>query len=439
MPILLALVLTLAQAAAAPLTVEERLLFAIPDQLSFASIHAVFASSGDRAVCVLGREDGLSQYYGLGFGEAALGASAPHRFVAVPAFAPDGSLAWAWGDEADRDAQTWELWQDGKKLKSWDWIGALAFSSAGELAYQAGEDVRLTADLWDERGDFYMIRGKKKSAKYRFSWMGAPAWSPDGKRLAFVAAKPNGSVVVVDGKESDAFQWVQGLRWSADSKEVVFAATDDEGRSRIVRGKKEYGLEREAVGAPATGGGALAYLYASKGRRGVVFRDEALPGLYDALGTPAVSADGMRIAVAAARDLGRADNGWVFVDPSWMDGTMTAEEAAAAVAAPDAAPAATPDDAPQAAASRGPKCFLVVDGRPRPGEWLRVMRPSFSPDGARLAARVRDCEGWHLLLDERVTGAYEQISEPRFAADGALLFGARRGRELLAVRIPAQP
>ena len=80
-----------------------------------------------------------------------------------------------------------------------------------------------------------------------------------------------------------------------------------------------------------------------------------------------------------------------------------------------------------------------MDGKRLGAEWERVVRPFFSPDGRRVAARVHAADGWRLQLDDRATPAYDEVLDPRFAADGALEFGARRGRTLLLVRVPPAP
>jgi len=96
-----------------------------------------------------------------------------------------------------------------------------------------------------------VVRGKKKSSKYSIFGPTTPMWSPDGKTL-------------------------------------VWSVMNSEGKARIVAGKQECGEERESVGAQASGGGSLSFLYASNNRRGLIFRDAAVPGLYDDLGTPAI-------------------------------------------------------------------------------------------------------------------------------------------------------
>ena len=338
----------LAAIQSAPLAVEERVLLEVPSDLAATAIRAAVSPGGARAAAWLRLEDGGCALYGRGFAAGApdaVGASEAHARVSLPRFSPDGAhAAWSWCDPGEKDLDAWEMWLDGKRLKRWDWIGEFAFSARGELAYQAGTGVARDPAAWQQQGDFVVMRGKKKSADYSGFGTGAPQWSPDGRRLAFLAQKPSGFVAVVEGKEHGPYAWAQGLCWSADGARIAWTALQPDGRSRIVVGKEEFGADREAVGAPALGGGALAYLYAARDRRGLIFAGEVVPGLYDDLGTPVVSADGERVAVAAARGRKIEESGWILLDPSWMDGAdlESAETALPGAGAEDGGGAAPP-------------------------------------------------------------------------------------------------
>jgi hypothetical protein len=73
-----------------------------------------------------------------------------------------------------------------------------------------------------------------------------------------------------------------------------------------------------------------------------------------------------------------------------------------------------------------------------------VIAPMFSHDSRRVAARVREKDGWRVVLDAQASAPYDEVGGLRFTADGsAVEFGARRGREVLRVRFdgaaPAAP
>ncbi|MDA1260416.1 MAG: hypothetical protein O3A20_07310 [Planctomycetota bacterium] len=415
---------------AEPLVVEERVLLEVPEAASASVQGCAVSPTGDRAICVLGFSDDLAALYGHGIGENEVGTSDRHRYVSTPQFSEDGAhLAWSWGDPKGKKTEEWEIWLDGKRLKTWDWIGSWSFSSRGELAYQAADGLEISKEAWYQGGDYYVVRGKKKSSKYSNFGPTTPLWSPDGKKLAFHASKPSGSHVVVDGKEFGPYSWVQSICWMDDGKNLVWSAMNSEGKTHIIAGKQEYGGERESVGAPASGGGSLAYLYASNNRRGLIFRDAVVPGLYDDLGTPAVSPDGAHVAVAAARGREAVEAGWIMVDPSWMDGAMTRNEVNE-----EASESGETQGAEASASKQG--CYLLVDGKRVGEEWLRVVRPFFSPDSQHVAVRVLSRDGWHVQRDGRATAAYDEVVAPRFTADGALEFGARRGRTILFARVP---
>ncbi len=404
-----ALAFLAAQAVEAPV---ERLLLTVPEEYASLKVHPSFAPNGARAAVRVDLEDGRSLIVLDGT------ISAPHAYVSAPVFSDDGAhVAWAWGDRKGKDREEWEILVNGKRLKKWDWVGPIVFQPGGsEVAYFAANDIKLGREGYYEGGDYACVWGKKKEDGFSDAGWQAPQWTADGKKIAFLASKPGGAIVHVDGKNFGPFPWASGLTWSADGKDAAWGCVDSSFKSRIWIGKKSFGEGYDAVGAPALGpGGALAYLASVRGKFALVFRDELMPGTYDDLGTPCISPDGKRVAVAANQGRKQEEYGMSWVAPAWMDGAEVWREAE--------------DDASV--------CFLVADGKKVGADWQRVVLPFFSPDSRHVAARVRGADGWHLVVDERASPVYDAVGSPRFAPDGAAIeFGARRGREVLWVRWP---
>lgn len=398
-----------APAASERFAVRERVLLTVPEEFAEARLVPSFAPDGSRAAVAVFLPEGRAALLAEGADPA------PHDALRLPQFSADGKhLAWAWGDRAKKDRVEWELWLDGKRVKKADWLGTPVFATVGDdYAIWSGKDVRLDGDGNASGGEYTCAWGRKKADGYSDPPWQDPQWSADGRHLGFIARKPSRSVVVLDGKEYGPYYFASGLTWSADGRTAAWSATKDFDRTLIFTARQSYGEAYESCGAPALGPeGSMAYLARVRGRAALVFREEIVPGYYDDLGTPAISPDGRRVAVAANTGRKQLSAGW-YLDNSWMDGSENADEDA------------------QALAAAGSKCFLLVDGRAIGGEWWRVVRPVFSPDSRHVAARVRNADGWQILLDERVSPAYDEVSAPRFSEDGKKVrFGARRGREI---------
>jgi len=64
-------------------------------------------------------------------------------------------------------------------------------------------------------------------------------WSPDGARLTFQASSPNGTFAVVDGQEFGGYTWVKEFQWSPDGKRYVFQAAGSTSLVLMVDGKEQ--------------------------------------------------------------------------------------------------------------------------------------------------------------------------------------------------------
>lgn len=399
------------------LSAVERSLFTVPEQFADATLRPAFAPNGSRAAAAADLAGGRGVIIADGT------VSEPWDFVLTPRYSADGKrLAWVWGNRRLKDREEWELMLDGKRVKKADWIGAVVFAPVGEdYAVWTGDDVRIGEDGDYEGGEYTCSWGKKKADGYSGAPWQDPQWSADGKHLGFVAVKPSRMMAVLDGKEFGPYSYAAGFTWSPDGKSAAWSAMENYERTLVYSGKKSFGQDYESVGAPALGpDGAMAYLATTRGRRALVFRDAIVPGFYDDLGTPAVSPDGQRVVVAANKGRTSEDGRW-FLDNAWMDGALVWKEDEAALA------------------KAGSACFLVLDGVKLGGDWWRVVLPKFSPDSKHVAARAKNADGWQVLLDDRASPAYDEVDAPRFSADGKFLeFGARRGRELLWVKIAVE-
>ena len=78
------------------------------------------------------------------------------------------------------------------------------------------------------------------------SWQGSPAWSPDGKRIAYVA---DGVIWLIDSDGTNAERviggafWGGGLSWSPDGRRIAFARGDWTEASIVIAGLDRPGEE----------------------------------------------------------------------------------------------------------------------------------------------------------------------------------------------------
>lgn len=69
-------------------------------------------------------------------------------------------------------------------------------------------------------------------------------------------------------------------------------------------------------------------------------------------------------------------------------------------------------------------------------EWLEVRDLAWSDDGKHFAYVARSDQGWHLVVDERASAAFDLLGAPRFLGEEVQL-AARRGRHLLRAEAKA--
>lgn len=208
-------------------------------------------------------------------------------------------------------------------------------------------------------------------------------WSPDGAHLAYQGTSNTGTFPVIDGQELNGYNWIKQFQWSSDGKRYAFQAANNTGNWIVIDGKEQ----------PKTLGYTDESLSIGPGGKHVVYGAAKTFNSYQ----PIFDGD------AKPFNLGNFAGAWqtnpritfpVFVwSPDGehlafigmkLDGT-----------------------------SRG---AIVVDGVPYEGPTPSYMFPSFSPDSKHWAAMMTTGRGWTVMLDGKLTPLYDEVIPNRVEA-----------------------
>jgi len=194
---------------------------------------------------------------------------------------------------AGRRGAKWVFVRNGKVSREHDEVGVFPEAAS--------------ADLFTAK-EFCVFRGKEGLKYDRVGW---PAVSPNGKKLAYGAARGGKSFVVFEKKEGKPYDTVGRPTFSPDGKEIAYDAVEGQ-RFLMVRNDREladYNAMPGAAFSPV--GGKLAYSAVNRDASRHFVVEEGLKGKeYDDVGLLVWSPDGRHLAYTARE----GDKEFIVVD-----------------------------------------------------------------------------------------------------------------------------
>ncbi len=161
----------------------------------------------------------------------------------------------------------------------------------------------------EHHGQFVVLDGKG-GPTYDGIAIGALAFSPDSRRLAYAARRGQHWRVVADGRESAAFDGIASLTFSPDSAHLAYGAQVGKSWRAVVDGHS--GLTFDALLANTLvfgAGGHVAYV-GTRGANAHAVVDNKVGPAFDGVASLAFGADGTHVGYLARRN----DEAFAVVD-----------------------------------------------------------------------------------------------------------------------------
>lgn len=405
-----------------------------PDGKSWPVVHEVVYGPFGSRVAYIGEREGKRHPV---IGDEVMDA---YHYTGVPTFDATGeTVIIRVGNRTKKSSETWWVLVNGETIGKSDWIGAPAVSPDGtRIAYWTQPGAKIERGGAYNRSDQVLVVAQRKGKGWKFKkgakWddalsLEAPHFSADGSRVSTIAMdKGEWYVMQLTKKEkklSKGDPMISDLAVDASGKSLAFTT-----------------MGQDSGGAPGFGAPPG---FAMPGMKNVIKWGKATLGAkFDNVVSPVVSSDGKHIAYKAMQ---AAKMGIVLDDDEKFS------EAFDYVHTPIFSPKAKRiaytvteggeldefyrESAYGDTMIRGGESFVLshaLKGRRKPrrgAKWLEVRHTTFSPDGEQLAYAARSEEGWTIVLEEEPGPYFDDVGPPRFSSDGAhLAHGARSEREL---------
>jgi Tol biopolymer transport system component len=277
---------------------------------------------------------------------------------------------------------------DGVAGKTYTSIPRVVLTEAGiKQQIEFSPDGRRVAYVAGRGKKFLVVVDGKEGPEYDRIGVGAPSFSPDSRRLAYFAERGGKTFAVVDGIEGKPFDHASSSApiFSPDSRRVVYMARHGKQTHVVIDGVEV--VEPEYAGDPefSKSGKRMAYVVVRKDQwRVVTDGKEGKP--YRGLGNNIEFSD---------------DEKHVLYRADTPEGQM-----------------------------------IVVDGvEPQPRPVIEENSYGFSPDGRRVAYIARESrDEQYVVVDNKNGKTYEDVGKPTFSPDsGHVIYEAWRAGKMMVV------
>ncbi len=270
------------------------------------------------------------------------------------------------------------------------------------------------------RGEkFLVVVDGKEGPEYDRLRVGAPNFSPDSRRLAYFAERGGKTIAVIDGVESKPFDGSSSVAptFSPDSRRVVYLANHGKGTHIIIDGVET--AEPEYVGQPdfSKTGKRMAYVVVRQDKWYVVTDGKEGKG-YRGLGNNIEFSDDEKHVLYQADT---ADGQVIVVDGVEMEQRPVIEENSYGFS-PDGQHVAF------AALDHRDAEYVVVDNK-QGKTYQGVNKPAFSPDSKHVAYAAWRAGKVFVVTDGVEGEAFDNVNDNfRFSPDGKrMVYLAKRG------------
>ncbi|HWE03138.1 MAG TPA: hypothetical protein VG326_12080 [Tepidisphaeraceae bacterium] len=239
----------------------------------------------------------------------------------------------------------------------------------------------------------------------KFDFIDAPLFSPDSKRIAYVARRAKQQFVVVDGQEQKAYEAVGRLTFSPNSKHLSYEAIANGKCLLVLDGQEGKIYDSVKLGPGFSVDGARLVAVVAQANKLIVLVNGRESEPYEKMvaGDFVLSPDGKRIAYAVKKGEKQL---------AVIDGVENPPFDHISANAMSFSPDSRRIAYVAGTVTNGPD-FVVLDGVPqKPYEGILVGTPLFSPDSKRVAFGAKRDGKWRFVVDGVEGKPYDFIEPP---------------------------